>query len=630
MKEVRFDLSEAKTIRKIRRKTESWSPLAEGQIIAQGTLRPIISHGGYALDGTKEAVIWANSGKLTGGFELIDVTVNKQPPAPPPVVYTGKLKSAGFHIWGGNNYIADFSDFRREGLYCLRLRVKETLEVADSYVFRTGKSSYSDLARKAAKWFYYQRCGCEVPGWHEACHTEDTIIRENGERVDATGGWHDAGDYGKWISPGTTGVWALATLEDELTDEAKRCSQIPQFIDEAAWEARYFCKVYWDGIFHNAFTPLLENVCVWLGAPEKEPPRVLKVSQSLERSPSSISSTILTGASLAKTGRLLLPYDRKLAERCISIAEEVQAMAVKVDPLKPGYEREAKAHLALQAGVLLAGLELYRVSKEERYLEDAQRRVKEILSLQDEEGFFYEDKARSSEQMRCNFHLVGLYEFLRQNPDSPLNSEIKDAFRRWASYVGPFGRLSSFGQIGCRAEDGGMRNIISSGNRFLGAYAWGLATAAMLLEEPEYLRMAEHQIQWIVGLNPADISMMAGVGRGPGCYHHRYCFMEGHEDGVVPGGILNGIVGGTGEVIHIGDFRTGNFVVSDNLPIDYPIIDTDVWGWTYAYETNEYWTRNNAWFIMGALQVEKAMRRQRNAGAGRACLRGSPPRNTSV
>ncbi|RLF38184.1 MAG: hypothetical protein DRN21_05565, partial [Thermoplasmata archaeon] len=81
MKQLLFDLSEAKTIRKIRQRTESWSPLAEGQIIAQGTLRPIISHGGYASDGLKKAVIWANGGKLTGGFELVDVTTNKQPPA---------------------------------------------------------------------------------------------------------------------------------------------------------------------------------------------------------------------------------------------------------------------------------------------------------------------------------------------------------------------------------------------------------------------------------------------------------------------------------------------------------------------------------------------------------------------
>lgn len=53
--------------------------------------------------------------------------------------------------------------------------------------------------------------------------------------------------------------------------------------------------------------------------------------------------------------------------------------------------------------------------------------------------------------------------------------------------------------------------------------------------------------------------------------------------------------------------RTGHFVVSDGLPVDYPVLDTDGLGWSYAHDTNEYWTVNNAWFIMGALQVEKAM-----------------------
>lgn len=125
MNMLKFDLSEAKTIRKLSQNPESWSDLSSGQIIAQTNLRPIICHGGYAPFGSKKALIWANAGALTGEFELIDVTVNKQPPASPPVVYTGKLQKAGWHIWGGNNYFADSSDFQREGLYCIRLKVKE-------------------------------------------------------------------------------------------------------------------------------------------------------------------------------------------------------------------------------------------------------------------------------------------------------------------------------------------------------------------------------------------------------------------------------------------------------------------------------------------------------------------------
>ena len=100
-------IKQARMIRRIRQKIDSWSPLASGQIIAQPTLRPIISHGGYASYGTKKAVIWANNSKLTGTFELLDALNNRQHPAPQPVVYSGNLEEAGNHIWGGNNYNAD-------------------------------------------------------------------------------------------------------------------------------------------------------------------------------------------------------------------------------------------------------------------------------------------------------------------------------------------------------------------------------------------------------------------------------------------------------------------------------------------------------------------------------------------
>ncbi|MCK4700982.1 MAG: hypothetical protein KAT38_11620, partial [Bacteroidales bacterium] len=131
---VEDKIKQARMIRWIRQKLESWSPLATGQIIAQPTLRPIISHGGYAVDGTKKAIIWANNSKLTGTFELLDALNNRQHPDPQPVVYSGNLEEAGNHIWGGNNYIADFSDFRQEGLYFIRVKVNETNEVTDSYV----------------------------------------------------------------------------------------------------------------------------------------------------------------------------------------------------------------------------------------------------------------------------------------------------------------------------------------------------------------------------------------------------------------------------------------------------------------------------------------------------------------
>ncbi len=598
-------LKQARTIRRIRQRLKSWSPLASGQIIAQETLRAIVSHGGYAANGTKKAVIWANNSKLTGGFELLDALKNRQHPDKQSVVYTGDLKETGNHIWGGNNYIADFSDFRKEGLYFIRLKVNETREVTDSYVFPIRKTLYLDLAVKAATWFNYQRCGTEVSGFHKACHTQDTIIKIDGTKVDVTGGWHDAGDYGKWIWGGSMGLFGLSAFQGEFSKELNGTLEgMPKFINEIAWEAKYFCKTYWDGAFHPCFTPNFENVCVWLGAPEKEPARVVLEEECLKNDYGIIKgpAICLPGAVLAKAGRLILPYDKKLGEKCISIAKDV-------------YEKGSKMKLSnlyyIKSGLLLIDLELYQVYKEKKYKEDARQKVRSILELQDEEGFFYNDKTRTSMTIEPGMHMPALYEFLKSNPEGELTHKVKKAFKRWAEYIMQFANLSPFGQIGGKAKDGSVRNIVPhTNNRKFGDIAWGLATSSLLLKEPEYLKAAERQIQWIVGFNPADISMMAGVGRGPGCYHHRYCFMEGCVHGVVPGGIMIGIYSGIGKVVELGDI-TKNFVIAD-VPIDYPIFDTDVYGWTYAYKTSEYALSKNASFIRGAFQIEKALRELSN------------------
>jgi endoglucanase len=594
-------IKQARTIRRIRQQTDSWSPLTADQIIAQPTLRPIISHGGYATDGVKRAIIWANDTKLTGKFELIDALNNVQHPDPQPVVYSGNLIETGNHIWGGNNYIADFSDFKQEGLYFIRLKVNETREISDSYVFPVKKNIYLEVATKAAKWYFYQRCGTEVPGFHKACHTEDAIIKTDGTKVDVTGGWHDAGDYGKWMWGGSMGLFGLTTFQNDFGTELKDTLEgMPRYINEIAWEAEYFCKTYWDGEFHPGFTPNFENVCMWIGAPENEPPRIVSEQECIENSYGIIkgAAICLPGAVLARAGRLLLPYDKKLAGKCLAIAKDVYDRGRKMETSNLYY---------IESGLLLIDLELYRVYNDEIYMKDARQRVKNILGLQDEEGQFYTDHSKTSKTIRVGMHLPALYEFIKQNPDSESASEIKEAFKLWADFSMQYANLSPFGQIGGTAKDGSVRNIVPhTNNRKLGDVAWALATAAILLEEPKYLEAAEYQIQWILGFNPADVSMMAGVGKGPGCYHHRYSFTEGGRDGVVPGGVMIGINPGNGGILELGDI-TKNFIIAE-VPIDYPIFDTGTWGWTYAYKTSEYACSKNDSFIRGASQIAKALR----------------------
>lgn len=588
------------TLRKIRAKTESWSPLAPGQIIAQPAARPIVSQGGYHPKGIKQAIIWTNREKLKGFFQLIDVEVYK-------VVYEGELKEAGNHIWGGNNLVADFTDFTQTGRYRIRPRLEGTSEVLDSFTFPIKSALYLHLAEKGAGWYYYQRCGVEIPGWHPPCHTDDALL--DGKPYDATGGWHDGGDYNKWSHYAHYGILALTTLYEEFP-EGWGGQELPAPLEESVWEAEYLCKVQReDGVLLSAVGGR-EDPWYWEGVPEKEPTRRL----SAEYGGESYAATTLVGASMARLARMLksLNYPEEKVRKYIRVAYRAYRRTYDLDFSRVPSPRFKNDYLETQAGLLLMDIEFYKLTREEKYHTDAQKRVQMILAAQDEKGLFYSDYQKTNpnslHRYRDKFHQLALYEFVRVNPESPFRAAILDSFAKWAALVKPFTELSPFGQVGGLDKDGNPRNLPQGTcNASIASTAWAMATAAILLEEREYLKIAERQIHWILGYNPLEVSMMAGVGRGPGCYHTRLAACEGHEDGVIPGGILNGMRGSDGKVVDLGDKRTNNVVIADHLPVDYPLMDMDTYGWTYAYLPNEYWVPNNGWFVLAATQVEKAM-----------------------
>ncbi|MFH1748882.1 MAG: glycoside hydrolase family 9 protein [Planctomycetota bacterium] len=606
----------ARTVRRIVQQIDSWSPLAQGQIIAQAAaVRPIVSHGGYHEHGTKRAVIWTNDRVLSGSFEIVEQSSNRQQPATQSVVYRGALENAGKHIWGGNNLVADFSDFREPGLYRIRLRLDQDVkEICDSYSFSIRPSLYLELARKAAGFLYYQRCGIEIPGWHKACHMDDAIIMPDGRVVDATGGWHSAGDYNKWIGPAHFAVRGLTNLFEECArwPAVDWVDGIPKLLEEAWWEVKFYKKVYYEGSFLSIVNRGIDP-WMWSGAPELGPPRIATLAQiELIHQRSNKVTSLFTAAAMARTVRLSAPYQQEVDRGTLQIVTSCYDILREADPSHvedrgPFGVGMGDSFLMFNAGLLLLDLELSQITRDAKYERDAEQRVEAILALRGPDGLFHTDEARTAKQPDPDLHFLALYEYMMLHPDTPFRKDITDVFASWLTYTKPLHNMSPFGQVGGYRPDGNISNIPGRSS-VLARNAWTLATAALLLNEPEYVKMAERQLQWIVGFNPADISMMAGVGKGPGCYHNRYCFIEGHEDGIVPGSIVNGINAGTGKLFNLGDYDTRNYVIVDRLPVDYPVIDTGTYGWTYAYHTSETRNFTNGWFMLAAAQVEQAFR----------------------
>ena len=78
-----------------------------------------------------------------------------------------------------------------------------------------GDGIYADALKDAVRMLYMQRCGSELTEdlagdfAHPACHTGEAVIYGTNNKIDVSGGWHDAGDYGRYT---VSGVKAVADL----------------------------------------------------------------------------------------------------------------------------------------------------------------------------------------------------------------------------------------------------------------------------------------------------------------------------------------------------------------------------------------------------------------------------------
>ena len=119
---------------------------------------------------------------------------------------------------------ADFSAFHDPGNYYL-----EIPGAARSWPFSLGDGVFSRTFYLAMRAFYGQRCGTavdlgpEFPSYkYAACHIEGSFHASSGKAGprDSVGGWHDAGDYGRYvvnsgISTGTL-LWAWELFRAKL------------------------------------------------------------------------------------------------------------------------------------------------------------------------------------------------------------------------------------------------------------------------------------------------------------------------------------------------------------------------------------------------------------------------------
>ncbi|MDW7690897.1 glycoside hydrolase family 9 protein [Flammeovirgaceae bacterium SG7u.111] len=178
-------------------------------------------------------------------------------------VYTGSVASWGngvVHKQSGDMaWWFNFSDFTTPGDYYIL--DKEHHVTSD--VFTISEHVYNHVLKHAVRVFYYQRCGVSKEAqfagssWADgACHIhdgQDNLCRSrfgNGDPIDLSGGWHDAGDYNKYTSFTYSVVhqllWAYQNNPQVFQDNyniPESGNGIPDLIDEIKFELDFLQKM---------------------------------------------------------------------------------------------------------------------------------------------------------------------------------------------------------------------------------------------------------------------------------------------------------------------------------------------------------------------------------------------------
>lgn len=212
---------------------------------------------GYLPDAKKIAILTHK----TGTFSLCDSRTGE-------VAYVGNAVLFGNGTCdaasGDVTYHADFSALKKEGEYVL------SAGGMVSAPFRIKQNVYRGLKADLIRSYYFQRCGCELPATyagkfaHACCHHAlATLWDDPSIQYELSGGWHDAGDYGRYVTAAATALahllYAYEFFPNRFTDSLaipESGNGIPDLLNECRHELTWLLKMQRadGGVFHKVST----------------------------------------------------------------------------------------------------------------------------------------------------------------------------------------------------------------------------------------------------------------------------------------------------------------------------------------------------------------------------------------
>lgn len=445
------------------------------------------------------------------------------------VVYRGKFKYTGYDCLAGDETsIADFSDVKRTGIY--------QLKVADMRpcIIKIGKDVYDKTFIDLNRAFYYLRCGmdleCKHAGrfTHKKCHSELAMLwDDNSQMKDVSGGWHDAGDYGRYVTPGACALshllyaYVLYPQVFEQTDTSipKTNAEMADILNECRYELEWFLKMQnEDGsVYHKATTARHAPFVM----PEDDTSQMYIL-------PVSSMATADFAAICAMASGLYRPYDESFADILLIAAKTSGEWLINNPDFLPfknpqGCGTGEYGEWKDLDNRFWAFAELYAATKEEKYKQ---------LTLESYKGDF--SKADLGYGSVGGFGTMALLFHDGLELDDSLVAELKKAFVDRAEELANNSKTSGYGVSMIETD------YCWGSNMIVMKQAMTFAIADRILGKDKYKRYVQAQIDYLLGLNALGFSYVSGSGEKCLNFPHlRPAFADGIEE-CIPGMVSGG------------------------------------------------------------------------------------------
>ncbi len=582
---------------------------------------------GYLVDGIKQATYAPSNGekgryrKPVSGSGDITFSLCKDGKE----VYTGKASGKKDADSGNTTYVLDFSDYAEMGTgYTVKVGSNESYP----FMIGTGADIYKGLYDDALNYFYLNRSGVEIESKYVVANNYDkqiksaeeqnvkgsfiskeNLAREAGhpkdvayiqqtwidaycvdgsdvyktESQDVTGGWYDAGDYGKYVVNGGISVWTLMNIYERAIFKGaesnygdgtlsipESSNKAPDILDEVKWEMDFFRKMICKSGPEKGMVYHKMHDFKWTGlAVSPAESTALSEGKDSEKGtlyriikPVSTAATLNFAATAAQFARLYADYDSSYCSDILEEAETAYAAALENDdmvaPLDQNRGGGPYGDNYFGDEFYWAACELYLTTGDASYLE-AIKQSKHYLEIpvaltggenKGDIGSFNWGNTQGLGSVSLLINSDGKNKNVKGKVDGEMLDRLTKNILLVADdyydieekqgYGVPFGQSTMTVDSYSREEFegytwGSNSFVINNGIVFGLAYDFS--------DNPKYLNGLERTMDYIFGRNPNEISFVTGYGSHHTTFvHHRYWSgqLDAEHFPVAPSGVLSG------------------------------------------------------------------------------------------